>query len=212
MENVNTLDIDGTQWEITDSQARQDIAELKSSYGNGFKNVQIVSSLGSDNLKDIIRSEFPKLENARGMIRIEDGNTFYCGTYVKYGNTQGSVTFTSIEGISYIWTIQGNAVTLQELTTKDELMELGGREQSVNFPFIPKENGTLIITILQNSVNPVPREIIVTVSGDIYAYIYSNFVNSYGAYTTSIPLIKGKTYDISDPADCLYREKTKFIY
>ena len=98
MENVNTLDIDGTQWEITDSQARQDIAELKSSYGNGFKNVQIVSSLGSDNLKDIIRSEFPKLENARGMIRIEDGNTFYCGTYVKYGNTQGSVTFTSIEG------------------------------------------------------------------------------------------------------------------
>ena len=29
MENVNTLDIDGTQWEITDNQARQDIAELK---------------------------------------------------------------------------------------------------------------------------------------------------------------------------------------
>lgn len=29
MEIVNTLDIDGTQWEITDSNARQDIAGLK---------------------------------------------------------------------------------------------------------------------------------------------------------------------------------------
>ena len=29
MEIVNTLDIDGTQWEITDNQARQDIAYLK---------------------------------------------------------------------------------------------------------------------------------------------------------------------------------------
>lgn len=121
MEIVNTLDIDGTQWEITDNQARQDIAKLKLSCGDGFKNVQIVSSLGSDNLKDIIRSEFPKLENARGMIRIEDGNTFYCGTYVKYNNTQGSVTFTSIEGISYIWTIQSNKVTLQEIAIMDKV-------------------------------------------------------------------------------------------
>lgn len=121
MEIVNTLDIDGTQWEITDNQARQDIAKLKLSCGDGFKNVQIVSSLGSDNLKDIISSEFPKLENARGMIRIEDGNTFYCGTYVKYSNTQGSVTFTSIEGISYIWTIQNVKVTLQEIATMDKV-------------------------------------------------------------------------------------------
>lgn len=121
MEIVNTLDIDGTQWEITDNQARQDIAKLKLSYGDGFKNVKIVSSLGSVNLKDIIKSEFPKLENARGMIRIEDGNTFYCGTYVKYSNTQGSVTFTSIEGISYIWTIQSDIVTLQEIATMDKV-------------------------------------------------------------------------------------------
>ena len=121
MEIVNTLDIDGTQWEITDDQARQDIAKLKLSCGDGFKNVQIVSSLGSDNLKDIIRSEFPKLENARGMIRIDDGTTFYCGTYVKYSNTQGSVTFTSVEGTAYIWTIQGGTVTLQEIATMDKV-------------------------------------------------------------------------------------------
>ena len=212
MENVNILDIDGTQWEIQDAQARQDIAKLKLSCGDGFKNVQIVSSLGSDKLKDIIQSEFPKLENARGMIRIEDGNTFYCGTYVKYSNTQGSVTFTSVEGISYIWTIQGGKVTLQELATVDEIKDLGGREQSVNFPFTPKENGTLIITILQNSEQPIPREAIILLGEEIFAYIYANFVRSFGAYTTSIPLIKGKTYNIYDPDNSINYDKTKFIY
>ncbi len=121
MEIVNTLDIDGTQWEITDNQARQDITELKSSCGNGFKNVQIVSSLGSDKLKEIIRAEFPKLENAKGMIRIDDGTTSYCGTYIKYSNTEGSVTFTSVEGTTYIWTIKGNTDTLQEIATMDKV-------------------------------------------------------------------------------------------
>lgn len=212
MENVNTLDIDGTQWEIQDAEARQDISKLKLSCGDGFKNVQIVSSLGSDNLKEIIRSEFPKLENAKGMIKIDDGNTSYCGTYIKYSNTQGSITFTSIEGKAYIWTIQGGTVTLQELTTKDKLMELGGREQPVTFPFTPKENGTLIITLLQNSEQPVSREVLIKLEGEIFAYIYANFVRSYGAYTTSIPLIKGKTYEISDPDSSLYYGRTKFIY
>ena len=121
MEIVNTLDIDGTQWEMQDAEARQDIAKLKLSCGDGFKNVQIISTLGSDNLKEIIRAEFPKLENAKGMIKINDGTTSYCGTYIKYSNTQGSVTFTSLEGKSYIWTIQGGTVTLQELATMDKV-------------------------------------------------------------------------------------------
>lgn len=37
MENVNTLDIDGTQWKIQDAQARQDIAELKLSLEEALK-------------------------------------------------------------------------------------------------------------------------------------------------------------------------------
>ena len=37
MEIVNTLDIDGTQWEITDSNARQAIAELKLSLEEALK-------------------------------------------------------------------------------------------------------------------------------------------------------------------------------
>lgn len=121
MENVNILDIDGTQWEVMDTQARQDIAKLKLSYGDGFKNVQIISSLGSDNLKEIIKSEFPKLENAKGMIKIDDGDTFYCGTYIKHSNTQGSATFTSVEGVSYIWTIRNDAVMMQEIATMDKV-------------------------------------------------------------------------------------------
>lgn len=37
MEVVNTLDIDGTQWEVMDTQARQDIAKLKLSLEEALK-------------------------------------------------------------------------------------------------------------------------------------------------------------------------------
>lgn len=103
------------------------IDELNSNLGglsdniDGFKNVQIVSALGSTKLKEIIQSEFPKLKNGRGMIRINDGTTLYCGTYIKYSNTQGSATFTNVEGTSYIWTIKGDTATLQELATMDKV-------------------------------------------------------------------------------------------
>lgn len=90
---------------------------------NGFKNVQIVSALGSTKLKEIIQSEFPKLQNGRGMIKISDGTTLYCGIYIKYSNTQGSATFTNVEGNSYIWTIKGDTVTLQELATMDKVVK-----------------------------------------------------------------------------------------
>ena len=212
MEIVNTLDIDGTQWEIQDAEARQDIAKLKLSCGDGFKNVQIVSSLGSDNLKEVIRSQFPKLENAKGMIKIDDGTTLYCGTYIKYSNSQGSVTFTSIEGISYIWTIQGNTVTLQELATMDKVMDLGRRENLVTFPFKPTVNGTLLITILQKNSDPIARDLIIMEDGESYYYINNYFAGSWGAYSTNLPLLKGKTYTVVDSEDVIMYEKTKFIY
>lgn len=212
MEIVNELDIDGNRWKITDSQARQDIAELKASSGNGFKNVQIVSSLGSDNLKDIIRSEFPKLENVKGMIRIDDGDTSYCGTYIKYSNTRGSITFTSIEGTSYIWTIQDNTVTLQELATIDDIKDLGGREQLVTFPFKPTANGILILTIGQKSIDPVARGVNVMENGETLYYINNYFKTSWGASSASIPLVKNKTYTVEDPDNIIMYEKTKFIY
>ena len=156
MEIVNTLDIDGTQWGITDNQARQDIAKLKLSCGDDFKNVQIVSSLGSNNLKEIIQSEFPKLENAKGMIKIDDGTTLYCGTYIKYSNTQGSVTFTSVEGKSYIWTIKGDTVTLQELVTMDKGVKYPewSNQQKINLNEITVDQD-VYIQLNQLSTTPV---------------------------------------------------------
>ena len=41
MENVNTLDIDGTQWEITDAQARQEISVLKT---NSEKKIEEINT------------------------------------------------------------------------------------------------------------------------------------------------------------------------
>ena len=106
-----------------DTEVNAKLGELDNSI-NGFKNVQIVSALGSVNLKEIIQSEFTKLKNGRGMIKISDGTTLYCGTYIKYSNTQGSATFTNVEGTSYIWIIRGDTITLQELATMDKVNAL----------------------------------------------------------------------------------------
>ena len=103
-----------------DTEVKAKLGGLSDSI-NSFKNFQIVSSLGSVKLKEIIQSEFPKIKNDRGMIKISDGTTLYCGTYIKYSNTQGSATFTNVEGTSYIWTILGDTVTLQEIATMDKV-------------------------------------------------------------------------------------------
>ena len=176
MEIVNTLDIDGYRWEITDAQARQDIAELKSSYINGFKNVEIVSGLGSTKLKEIIQSEFPQIKNDRGMIKIVDGTTLYCGTYIKYSDTQGSATFTNVEGISYIWTIQGDTVTLQELATMDKVVKY------------PDWSNQQTISLTE-----------ITVDQDVY--IELNQLNSYPIEGLKI---NGKEVSVSDAENGLY--------
>lgn len=156
MEIVNTLDIDGTQWEITDSQARQDIAALKSSFGNGFKNYEIVSSLGSLKLKEIIQSEFPNIKGDRGMIKITDGTSLYCGTYIKYTDTQGSATFTNVEGTSYIWTVLGDTVTLQEIATMDKVTKYPdwSNQQKINMTEITVDQD-VYIELNQLSSSPI---------------------------------------------------------
>lgn len=140
----------GIESELAD---KADKAELNAKLGglsdsiNSFKNFQIVSSLGSVKLKEIIQSEFPKIKNDRGMIKISDGTTLYCGTYIKYSNTQGSATFTNVEGTSYIWTILGDTVTLQEIATMDKVV-----------PQVIIENKTTddARTIIQNSWGAFP--------------------------------------------------------
>ena len=93
-----------------------------------------------------------------------------------------------------------------------ELVDLGGREQSVTFPFTPTVNGTLILTIGQKSVNPISRAVNVIYNGEPFYHVNNYFGTSWGASSTSIPLFKGKTYTVDDPDDAIMYEKTKFIY
>ena len=137
------------------------IDELNSNLGglsdniDGFKNVQIISALGSTKLKEIIQSEFPKLKNGRGMIKINDGTTLYCGTYIKYSNTQGSTTFTNVEGTSYIWTIKGDTATLQELATMDKVAKYPdwSNQQKINQTEITVDQD-VYIELNQLTTNP----------------------------------------------------------
>lgn len=57
MEIVNTLDIDGTQWEITDNKARKDIAELKLSFENAFKMDKLTKYPNWSNQQTITQKE-----------------------------------------------------------------------------------------------------------------------------------------------------------
>ena len=94
----------------------------------------------------------------------------------------------------------------------DKVMDLGGREQSVTFPFTPTANGTLILTIGQKSIDPVARTANVKENGENFYSINNYFGASWGASSASIPLVKGKTYTVEDPDDVIMYEKTKFIY
>lgn len=56
MEIVNTLDIDGNRWEITDPQARQDIADLSSSSEQRFTEINV--ALGNKADKSYVDQNF----------------------------------------------------------------------------------------------------------------------------------------------------------
>lgn len=57
MENVNTLDIDGTQWEMQDAQARQDIVGLKLSIEEALKNDKVTKYPDWSNQQKITLTE-----------------------------------------------------------------------------------------------------------------------------------------------------------
>lgn len=92
------------------------------------------------------------------------------------------------------------------------LEEIGSRKQSVTFPFTPTSNGTLILAIGQKTSEPVARAINVMENGEAFYYVSNYFNTSWGASSTSIPLVKGKTYTVEDPSDVIMYEKTKFVY
>lgn len=72
MEIVNTLDIDGTQWEITDSKARQDIADLKTNFKTSY-----IKSIPLD-LKPGVTANMAMVSNIQKM-----GKLVFCNIILK---------------------------------------------------------------------------------------------------------------------------------
>lgn len=72
MEIVNTLDIDGYRWDMTDKQARQDIADLKTNFKTSYtKKISL-------DLKPGITADFALVSNVQKM-----GKLVFCNMTLK---------------------------------------------------------------------------------------------------------------------------------
>ena len=119
MENVNTLDIDGTQWEITDSQARQDIASLRTDSAEKIEEINAKLEQKADKNAELSALT---VKNDYGIAQIIPWTD---GTHYRSYENKGNDTYTDIvtnNGIALIArTENGIQTKKEEIATMDKL-------------------------------------------------------------------------------------------
>ncbi len=119
MEIVNTLDIDGTQWEITDSQARQDIASLRTSSAGKFEEINAKLEQKADKNAELSTLTVKNSYGVAKVIPWEDG------THYRSYEDETNDTYTDIitdNGIALIArTENGKLTKSEEIATMDKL-------------------------------------------------------------------------------------------
>ena len=119
MEIVNTLDIDGTQWEITDNQARQDIAGLKLSFEEALKMDKVTKYPDWSNQQPINQTEITVDQDVYIELNILSSNKV---ENLKINGKDVSVSdsvngFYSVKFSGYVK--KGSVVSHPNLTNKD---------------------------------------------------------------------------------------------
>ena len=196
----------GAEQNTTDTIATHDV------YGEGeFKDDQLQMH------KHSVPNSNPNGDNNRSLQYSDKG--FYGNIYtdINTGRTGDTDTTHGKQKAVYVYikATSGLAENQQENVLNDVkgyVADLGGREQSVTFPFTPTANGTLVLTIAQKSADPIARDVNVIENGEKFYYINNYFGGTWGAFSASIPLVKGKTYTVEDSDDVIMYEKAKFIY
>ena len=201
----------GAEQNTTDTIATHDV------YGEGeFKDDQL-----QDHKHHVKMFIVERLQNVQAQvvdytndINENSSDTFYT---LNVANARTGTTTHGKQKAVYVYikATSGLAENQQENVlndVKEYVADLGGREQSVTFPFTPTANGTLILTISQKSANPTTRGVNVIENGEKFYYINNYFGGTWGGFSASIPLVKGKTYTVEDSDDVILYEKTKFIY
>ena len=118
MEIVNTLDIDGTQWEITDAQARQDIAELKLRLENALKMDKVTRYPEWSNQQTINQTEITVDQDVYIELNILSSNKIedlkINGKYVSVSDSVNGLYSTKFSG----YVKKGSVVSHPNLTDK----------------------------------------------------------------------------------------------
>ena len=119
MEIVNTLDIDGTQWEITDAQARQDIAELKLRLENALKMDKVTRYPDWINQQTISQTEITVDQDVYIELNILSSNKIedlkINGKYVSVSDSVNGLYSTKFSG----YVKKGSVVSHPNLTDKN---------------------------------------------------------------------------------------------
>ena len=119
MEIVNTLDIDGTQWEITDAQARQDIAELKLRLENALKMDKVTRYPDWSNQQTISQTEITVDQDVYIELNILSSNKIedlkINGKYVSVSDSVNGLYSTKFSG----YVKKGSVVSHPNLTDKN---------------------------------------------------------------------------------------------
>ena len=93
----------------------RDLSTVKNQVG-ALKNVIINTAGGYDTMENDIISEFAKLEHGVGLIALSNGASVFHGTYYKYSNEIGSITFQDATSNDvYVWNYVNGVATLDKV-------------------------------------------------------------------------------------------------
>ena len=114
METADILDIDGTQWEIRDNQARQDIAKLKVNNEYSFEEGRALifsqgytadyAQISNINRQGILLTAFIRIINLRGEGMNSDNLTSFATIPMKFMHSSPMTIFDLVSGRPFLLT------------------------------------------------------------------------------------------------------------
>lgn len=120
MEIVNTLDIDGTQWEIQDNQARQDIAGLKLGFNYSFEEGHEIilkegfesdyAQISNINRQGSLLTAFVRIINLRGEGMKSPNLIDFADMQIKFLHSSPIVVHDIVSGKSFLATYSLNGI------------------------------------------------------------------------------------------------------
>ena len=122
MENVNILDIDGTQWEIQDKQARQNIADLKTSSDKKIEEINAKLEQKADKNAELLALTIKNDYSMAQIIPWSDGTHYRS---YEYENNENYTDIITENGNAKIVRFEKEVMkSIREIATMDKITDL----------------------------------------------------------------------------------------